>query len=82
MILLSRSASLRGYLIFHYPKEIRTHIQMILEMIASKKLKPLIDNKKFLGLEEISDAIDWMYQGKNVGKVVVNSNSKSVQSKL
>jgi len=35
-------------------------------------LKDIVDkNAKFVGLDTIKDAIDYMYSGKNIGKVVV-----------
>jgi NADPH-dependent curcumin reductase CurA len=39
------------------------------------------EGRKFLGVEEVGDAIEYMYQGKNIGKVVVEFPDH-IQSKL
>jgi prostaglandin reductase 3 len=35
------------------------------------KLRLLVDKTPFVGLESVADAIDHLYAGKNVGKIIV-----------
>ncbi|OWY91332.1 Alcohol dehydrogenase [Phytophthora megakarya] len=69
--LLFKSASLRGFISGHYRDQFHPHMQRLLKLIEDKKLMPGIDPVKFEGLESIADAIDYMYERKNIGKVVV-----------
>lgn len=69
--LLRKSASCRGFFLEHFPQEIPRHIKTLAALQQEGKLKHLVDQTKFTGLEDIPKAIDHMYQGKNVGKVVV-----------
>jgi len=39
--------------------------------IEKGKLKAVIDTAKFTGLEQVPDAVEHMYAGKNIGKVTV-----------
>jgi NADPH-dependent curcumin reductase CurA len=39
--------------------------------IEKGKLKAVVDTAKFVGLEQVPDAVEHMYAGKNIGKVTV-----------
>jgi len=47
-------------------------MKLLLGQIQEGKIQPLVDPTKFEGLEQIPDAIDHMYAGKNTGKVTVS----------
>lgn len=79
--LLAKSASVRGFFLMDYAKQWKPHMQKLTEMVVAGKLQPMTDPTKFVGLEQIADAVDHMYDGKNVGKIVVQI-PKSDQSKL
>ncbi|GMF55030.1 unnamed protein product [Phytophthora fragariaefolia] len=69
--LLFKSASLRGFISGLYRDQFHPHMQRLLKLIDEKKLVPGIDPVKFEGLDGIANAIDYMYERKNIGKVVV-----------
>ncbi|RLN87634.1 hypothetical protein BBJ28_00019693 [Nothophytophthora sp. Chile5] len=66
-----RSASLRGFLLFHHAKDVPEHLERLLKLIKEGKLKAGIDPTEFRGLESIPDAIDRLYAQKNIGKLVI-----------
>ncbi|EEY66359.1 alcohol dehydrogenase, putative [Phytophthora infestans T30-4] len=66
-----RSASLRGFLLFHHAQHAHEHLQNLLSLINEGKLKAGIDPTEFRGLESIPDAIDRLYAQKNIGKLVI-----------
>ena len=80
MDLLFKSASIRGFCIAHYLSEYTSHLAKMMEMVKDDKLKCAIDNGKnhpggpFVGLEAISDAVEYLHSGKNCGKVFVQLN--------
>ncbi|EKX47621.1 hypothetical protein GUITHDRAFT_162662 [Guillardia theta CCMP2712] len=72
--LLGKSASIRGFFLNDYTREWKPHMAKLLQMTQEGKLKSLVDQqacKQFNGLESIPDAIEYMYEGKNIGKVLV-----------
>ncbi|POM70402.1 Alcohol dehydrogenase [Phytophthora palmivora] len=66
-----RSASLRGFLLFHHAQHVPEHLQRLLNLIKDGKLKAGIDPTEFRGLESIPDAIDRLYKQQNIGKLVI-----------
>jgi len=70
--LLAKSASVRGFFLPAYPEHVYPHTVKLTQMIQEGKLKIEVDPKKFFGLEAVSDAVDYMYSGKNTGKVIVD----------
>jgi len=42
------------------------------KMVQEGTIKVQVDPKRFVGIDSIYDAIDHMYSGKNLGKVVVD----------
>lgn len=82
--LLSRSASIRGFFLNHYIRQIPRHLLTLFEHVQQGKLLSSIDSTPFHGLESVADAIDHMYSGKNIGKVIVhlNPNEVPIRSRL
>ena len=72
-LLLQKSASVRGFLVLHYAHLFPQYLFQLAQMVAENKVKGLVDNTPFYGLEQIPDAIDFMYSGKNSGKIVVHA---------
>jgi len=70
-ILLSRSASIRGFFLGTFQSERKESITKLMGLIESGKLVAHLDSTHFHGLESIPDAIDHMYSGRNIGKVYV-----------
>ncbi len=69
--LLWKSASIRGFLFSDFPEQIPAHLQKLIGLLTEGKLQVSIDSKKFKGVDAIVDAIDYLYSGKNSGRVVV-----------
>lgn len=86
--LLQKSASMRGFFLPHFMSDYREALGAMMQMFAKGKLQcevdcgDLSDEGRFVGLESVFRAVDYMYAGKNLGKVVVEvappgvSNSK------
>ncbi|XP_019962714.2 prostaglandin reductase 3 [Paralichthys olivaceus] len=86
--LLQKSASMRGFFLPHFYSDYREALSSMMQMFANGKLVcevdygDLAEGGRFVGLESVFRAVDYMYSGKNLGKVVVEvappavSNSK------
>ncbi|XP_004422700.1 PREDICTED: zinc-binding alcohol dehydrogenase domain-containing protein 2 [Ceratotherium simum simum] len=85
--LLKKSASVQGFFLNHYLPEYRAAMDHLLQMCASGDLVCEVDlgdlsaEGRFTGLESVFRAVDYMYMGKNTGKIVVEL-PHSVNSKL
>jgi len=77
MMLLTKSASMHAFLLFHYFPDAKRHTMMLAQQMMEGKIKVGVDRGEgvaggpFVGLERVTDAIDYMYQRGNTGKVVV-----------
>lgn len=87
--LLQKSASIRGFFLPHFFSDYREALGNMMQMFAKGKLVCEVDvgdlapEGKFIGLESVFQAVDYMYSGKNLGKVVVDVAPPSVsKSKL
>eukprot|EP01111_Echinosteliopsis_oligospora_P014320 TRINITY_DN5371_c0_g1_i1.p1 TRINITY_DN5371_c0_g1~~TRINITY_DN5371_c0_g1_i1.p1 ORF type:complete len:349 (-),score=117.58 TRINITY_DN5371_c0_g1_i1:131-1177(-) len=81
--LLYRSAAVIGFFMPHYAKHIRRHFDTLISLQKEGKLISCIDPHQFNGLDQVADAIDFLYSGKNIGKVMVNiANLAPLSSKL
>ncbi|KAM3873647.1 prostaglandin reductase 3-like [Diretmus argenteus] len=86
--LLQKSASVRGFFLPHFPDDYKEALGSMMQMFSQGKLVCELDcgdlsqDGRFVGLESVFRAVDYMYAGKNLGKVVVEvappnvSNSK------
>lgn len=72
--LLSKSASLRGFWLMHYFRDIAQYVPKLIQLMNDGKLLATVDTEIFSGVESALDAIEYMYKGKNTGKVVVKFN--------
>ncbi|XP_027623921.1 prostaglandin reductase 3 isoform X2 [Tupaia chinensis] len=85
--LLKKSASVQGFFLNHYLSEYRAAVDHLLKMydsgdlICGVNLGDLSSEGRFTGLESVFRAVDYMYMGKNTGKIVVEL-PHSVNSKL
>ncbi|KAM9852733.1 prostaglandin reductase-3-like isoform 1-T1 [Aulostomus maculatus] len=85
--LLQKSASMRGFFLPHFTSDYREALSSMMQMFAKGKLVCEVDcgdlaqEGRFVGLESVFRAVDYMYAGKNLGKVVVDMAPPSV-SKL
>jgi len=79
--LLMKSASIKGFFLFHYAPEWKNAFEDICRLYESGELKVHTDGgfgvdqipgeHKFVGLDSVSDAVDYLYSRKSVGKIVV-----------
>lgn len=86
--LLQKSASIRGFFLPHFLGDYRDALSSMTHMFSRGQLVCEVDGGdlapegQFTGLESVFRAVDYMYAGKNLGKVVVDvapptvSNSK------
>lgn len=75
--LLGKSASIRGFWLMHYLGHAREHAARLLTGLQSGDLIAAIDPTSFKGVNGALDALEHMYSGKNVGKVVVDFTGES-----
>ncbi|XP_005103943.1 prostaglandin reductase-3 [Aplysia californica] len=77
MSLLVKCASVRGFFLALHIPEIGAHFSRLVHLYNSGKIRMTVDKGDkseagpFIGLEKIPDAIDYLYTGKSVGKIVV-----------
>ncbi|XP_028673044.1 prostaglandin reductase-3-like [Erpetoichthys calabaricus] len=75
--LLLKSASIRGFFLPHYYSEYASAMKDLLEMCENGDVSCELDTGelspegRFLGLDSVFRAVDYMYSGRNLGKVVV-----------
>ncbi|XP_068674820.1 prostaglandin reductase-3-like isoform X2 [Montipora foliosa] len=75
--LLARSASLRGFLLFHFVEEFKPALQKLVSLYDSGNLKCNLDfgesspSGYFKGLDSVVNAVEYLHSGKSSGKVVV-----------
>lgn len=86
--LLQKSASIRGFFLPHFIGDYQDALSSMMHMLSKGQLVCEVDGGdlapegRFTGLESVFRAVDYMYAGKNLGKVVVDvapptvSNSK------
>jgi len=66
-----RSASVRGFINPHFEEFHQEATRRLISMYNNEELQILVDPKKFNGLDSIPKAVDYLLEGKNIGKVVV-----------
>lgn len=69
--LLIKSASVRGFFLSHFHAEFKSHMEKLVMAMMTGELAIKMDPTTFHGLESIADAVDFMYDRKNIGKLVV-----------
>lgn len=84
--LLQKSASIRGFFLPHFLSDYKEALGSMMQMFAKGKLVCEVDcgdlaqEGRFVGLESVFRAVDYMYAGKNLGKVVVEVAPPSVSN--
>ena len=78
-ILLTKSASMRGFFLPHFNSDVPAHAMKLMQLFQSRKIKSAVDlgtahrgGAGFKGLPAILDAVDYLYSAKNVGKILVD----------
>jgi len=73
-LLTLKSATVSGFFLIQFLNEVPKHSINLITLYSQGKLKSQVDPTKFVGLEQIPDAIDFMYERKNIGKILVHIN--------
>lgn len=69
--LLAKSQTVAGFFLIQYAHLWQEHLDKLVNLFSSGKLKIAIDPKQFIGLHSVADAVEYLHSGKSVGKVVV-----------
>ncbi|KAG5483459.1 hypothetical protein CUR178_07780 [Leishmania enriettii] len=69
--LLAKSASLSTFFLPHFAKYEQQHFDRLCALHEQGVVQSCINPTTFKGLEGVYDAIDWMFEQKNCGKVMV-----------
>ncbi|ORC90355.1 oxidoreductase [Trypanosoma theileri] len=69
--LLSKSATLHTFFLPHFAKYDKRHFSNLCRLCETGQIRSFVDLFPSKGLEAIPDAVDYMYQRKNKGKIVV-----------
>lgn len=86
--LLQKSASVRGFFLPHFQAEYREALGTMMGLVGRGRLVCEVDcgdlapEGRFVGLESVFRAVDYMYAGKNLGKLVVEVAPSTDSSKL
>lgn len=80
--LLAKSASVRGFFLNDYFSESQKHTKKLSILVQRGLLNAGVDPSKFYGLEDIPNAIDYMYERKNIGKLIVDITKSSSAARL
>ncbi|TNN32098.1 Zinc-binding alcohol dehydrogenase domain-containing protein 2 [Liparis tanakae] len=86
--LLQKSASMRGFFLPHFLDDYKEALASMMQMLARGQLVCELDRGdlapggRFVGLDAVYRAVDYMYAGKNLGKVVVELAPTPVSNKL
>ncbi|WP_375499325.1 zinc-binding dehydrogenase [uncultured Nostoc sp.] len=66
-----KAASVKGFLMPHYKEYMAEARDRLLNLFYTNKLKVAVDPTQFQGIESIPDAVKYLLNGQNCGKVVV-----------
>lgn len=86
--LLQKSASVRGFFLPHFQADYREALGTMMGLVGRGRLVCEVDcgdlapEGRFVGLESVFRAVDYMYAGKNLGKLVVEVAPSTDSSKL
>ncbi|CDO97165.1 unnamed protein product [Coffea canephora] len=69
--LLAKSQTVAGFFLVQYAHFWQEHLDRLFHLFSVGKLKVAIDPKRFLGLQSVADAVEYLHSGKSTGKVVV-----------
>ncbi|XP_073103687.1 uncharacterized protein [Elaeis guineensis] len=69
--ILAKSQTVAGFFLVQYAHLWQEHLDRLFDLYSSGKLKVAVDPKKFLGLDSVADAVEYLHSGESLGKVVV-----------
>jgi len=69
--ILAKSQTVAGFFLVQYSQLWKQNLDKLFHLYSLGKLKVGIDQKKFIGLNAVADAVEYLHSGKSTGKVVV-----------
>ncbi|KAL0356820.1 UNVERIFIED_CONTAM: Prostaglandin reductase-3 [Sesamum calycinum] len=66
--ILAKSQTVAGFFLVQYAHLWQEHLDKLVDLYSSGKLKVAVDPKPFLGVRSVADAVDYLHSGKSVGK--------------
>lgn len=80
--LLTKSANIGGFFMPHYSNLIPEYVKKLVTLKMKGEIVSCVDQginvpSKFVGIDKLIDAVEYMYSGKSQGKVVVELNPPS-----
>ncbi|XP_042057565.1 prostaglandin reductase-3-like isoform X1 [Salvia splendens] len=69
--ILAKSQTVTGFFLVQYAHFWQEHLDKLMDLYTSRKLKVIVDPKTFLGVHSVADAVNYLHSGHSVGKVVV-----------
>lgn len=69
--LLSSSRTVSGFFMPAYADLFPEHMQQMVKALREGKLVVKVDDAGLCGLEQVASGVEYMHQGKNLGKVVI-----------
>ena len=84
--LLMKSARVQGFFLFHYADQYKDTVHNLSNLLQDHHIKSTVDlgtsQGGFTGIESVSDAVEYLYSKKNIGKIVVDISGGGEKSKL
>ncbi|KAL8541373.1 hypothetical protein ACS0TY_002577 [Phlomoides rotata] len=74
--ILAKSQTVAGFFLPHYAQFWQEHLDKLMDLYSSGKLKVNLDPTPFVGVHSVPDAVQHLLSGKSVGKVVVCMDPK------
>lgn len=72
-----KAASIRGFMNYRFQNDAPDALSRLVAWVEGKSIRPLIHTPMFRGLNSVSDAVDTLLKGENMGKVVVDLTEES-----
>ncbi|VVB00619.1 unnamed protein product [Arabis nemorensis] len=69
--ILAKSQTLAGFFLVQYSQLWKENLDKLFHLYSLGQLKVRIDQKKFIGLNSVVDAVEYLHSGKSTGKVIV-----------
>jgi NADPH-dependent curcumin reductase CurA len=67
-----KAASVRGFMNYRFAEHAAEARTRLLAWLAGGEIQPLVDQRRFSGLESVVDAVEYLLAGQNLGKVIVD----------
>ena len=68
---LQRSASIRAFFLPHFAEHYAAHVRKLVGLVQGGELRVAIDERRFEGVGQTVEAVEYLHSGRSRGKVVV-----------